>query len=514
MPPTKGARLLFESSKTATRYQIRPQDLSKIPVNTLCSYQNKSWSSSTTAPAAKRPISAYQQPSITIRSTTQLRHASSAPSEDLKHTPLHALHEEAGAKFGPFAGYDMPLTYPDQSHPESHLWTRQNASLFDVSHMVQHKISGPLAEEFLMTITPSSINTLSKHHSTLSCLLDENGGIVDDTVISRLGKDSFYFVTNAGCRETDLAYLTAQIKQFLTAKEIPNANSEENLKWHILNCHSLVALQGPKSQEVLQGFVYHDTEDNATDPDLSTLGFGESRWLQFTLPDGMNTPSLLVSRTGYTGEDGFEISIPPENGDSTELASAISKALLGAEQDGTKVVKWAGLAARDSLRLEAGMCLYGHDISTETTPPAAALGWIVGKDRRSDIASPVFNGQKTILEQLAKPKSMTERRVGFLVEKGPAAREGAQIVDLEKGEEVIGRITSGCPAPSLGGQNIAMGLIKNGYHKSGTKVGIKVRKGVRKAEVSKMPFVPSKFYRPDNKDKEQKEIKKEPTAQV
>ena len=109
---------------------------------------------------------------------------------------------------------------------------------------------------------------------------------------------------------------------------------------------------------------------------------------------------------------------------------------------------------------------------------------------------------------------MTERRVGFLVEKGPAAREGAQIVDLEKGEEVIGRITSGCPAPSLGGQNIAMGLIKNGYHKSGTKVGIKVRKGVRKAEVSKMPFVPSKFYRPDNKDKEQKEIKKEPTAQV
>jgi len=404
---------------------------------------------------------------------------------------------------GPFAGYSMPLEYPDQSHPESHRWTRSNASLFDVSHMVQHKLSGPLAEEFLMTITPSSISTLQKHHSTLSCLLDENGGIVDDTVITRLGRESFYFVTNAGCRKQDLAYIEAQMTQFLEAKAIPNSKSDENIKWHVLNCHSLVALQGPKSQEILQALVYHDTEDESgTSPDLSTLGFGESRWLQLTTEGEMNTPSLLVSRTGYTGEDGFEISIPSENGDSSALATTIAKAIIG----DSSIVRWAGLAARDSLRLEAGMCLYGHDISTATTPPMAGLGWIVGKDRRDESATPAFNGRSKILEHLSKPKSMPERRVGFLVEKGPAAREGAEIVDSEKGE-VIGKITSGCPAPSLEGQNIAMGLIKNGYHKSGTKVGVKVRKGVRKAEVAKMPFVANKFYRPDNKDGEKKELK-------
>lgn len=397
----------------------------------------------------------------------------------------------------------MPLEYPDQSHPESHRWTRENASLFDVSHMVQHKLSGPLAEEFLMTITPSSLNTMEKHHSSLSVLLNEDGGIVDDTVITRLGRDSFYFVTNAGCRETDLPYIEAEMRKFLESKGISSSKADDNVKWHVLNCHSLVALQGPKAQEVLQKLIYDDTEEQDYSPDLATLGFGESRWLQLTLPDGTNTPSLLITRTGYTGEDGFEISIPPENGDSTNLATAISKAFVG---DGS-VVRWAGLAARDSLRLEAGMCLYGHDISTATTPPMAALGWVVGKDRRSDAATPAFNGRSTILQHLTSPKSMTERRVGFLVEKGPAAREGAQIVDLDKGNEVIGKITSGCPAPSLNGQNIAMGLIKNGYHKSGTKVGVQVRKSVRQAEVSKMPFVSNKFYRPDSKDIEKKEVK-------
>ena len=371
-----------------------------------------------------------------------------------------------------------------------------------------------------MTITPSSLHTLAKHHSTLSVFLDANGGIVDDTVISRLGKDSFYFVTNAGCRETDLAYLEAQMKAFLESKGISGRDRDENLKWHVLTCHCLIALQGPKAQDVLQKFVYHDTEDTESEsgnPDLTTLGFGENRWLQFTLPDGTNTPSLLVSRTGYTGEDGFEISIPGENGDSTALATSIATAIVDAEVGGEKVVRWAGLAARDSLRLEAGMCLYGHDLSTESTPVLAGLGWVVGKDRRVEGASPIFNGQATILEQLAKPKSMKERRVGFLVEKGPAAREGTVIVSVgESGEEgdVIGRVTSGCPAPSLDGQNIAMGLIRNGFHKSGTKVGIKVRKGVRKAEVAKMPFVPNKFYRPDSKDLKKEEIKKEPTAQV
>lgn len=412
---------------------------------------------------------------------------------ELKRTPLYNVHTEAGAKMGPFAGFSMPLEYPDQSHPESHKWTRTNASLFDVSHMVQHKLSGPLAEEFLMTVTPTSIKGLEKHSSTLSVLLNKDGGIVDDTVITRIGRDSFYFVTNAGCREGDLEYLERSMKELLETK----GASKDQLTWHVLDHHALLALQGPRAAELLQSMVFRDPEDKDTDYDLETLGFGHSRWLQLTLPDGMNTPSLLISRAGYTGEDGFEISIPPENGDSTELATAIAKAFIG---DGS-VARWAGLAARDSLRLEAGMCLYGHDISTSTTPAEAALGWVVGKDRRDPAAGVKFNGQEKILAQLTSPKSMEVRRVGFTVEKGPAAREGAEIVDPEKDNEIIGKITSGVPSPTLGGQNIAMGLIKNGYHKSGTKVGIKIRKNIKQAEVSKMPFVPNKFYRPDLKGK-------------
>ncbi|EXJ81005.1 glycine cleavage system T protein [Capronia epimyces CBS 606.96] len=389
----------------------------------------------------------------------------------------------------PFANFSMPLEYPGQSHRDSHLWTRTNGSLFDVSHMVQHKLSGELAEEFLMTITPSAINEIEKHHSTLSCLLNKNGGIVDDTVITRIGKDSFYFVTNAGCREGDLAFIQAEMSEFLESKSAP----KDKINWHILDHHALVALQGPASAPLLQSLVFNDTEDESYDSSLDTLYFGTSRWLQLTLPEsGMNTPSLLISRTGYTGEDGFEISIPPENGDATELATSIAKALTA---DGSKV-RWAGLGARDSLRLEAGMCLYGHDLNDTITPPVAALGWLVGKSRRVENPTPPFNGHEIINKQLASPKTMPERRVGFLVEKGPAAREGAEIVDLENEDHVIGHVTSGCPSPSLGGQNIAMGYIKNGFHKKGTKVGIKVRKNVRKAEVAKMPFVESKFYRP------------------
>ena len=384
----------------------------------------------------------------------------------------------------------MPLEYKDQSHAESHKWTREKASLFDVSHMVQHMISGDLAEKFLMKITPSSINMLSAHTSTLSCLIqDPSGGMVDDTVITRLGADSFYFVTNAACRDDDLNFISDELTKFLDSAAV----TDDKIDWRTLDHHSLLALQGPLAAQVLQSSIFVDEDDKDIDTDLSTLHFGNSRYLQLTLKDETSTPPLLISRTGYTGEDGFEISIPGKHGDDSGLASMVAKTLIA---DGA-TVRWAGLAARDSLRLEAGMCLYGHDISLDTTPVSASLGWVVGKDRRSEDTA-AFNGAKTILEQLASPKKMAQRRVGFLIEKGPAAREGAAIVDPESGDS-IGKITSGLPSPTLGGQNIAMGLIKNGYHKKGTKVGIKVRKNVRKAEVARMPFVESKFYRPDLK---------------
>lgn len=312
----------------------------------------------------------------------QQRYAST--SESLKHTPLYDMHVADKAKMVDFANFSMPLTYPDQSQTESHKWTRENASLFDVSHMVQHKLSGPLACRFLETITPSAVRDIEKHTSTLSVLLDGNGGIVDDTVITRLGRDSFYFVTNAGCRETDIPFIDSQLESFLKTEKA----SSDQVTWHILDHHALLALQGPKAAEILQPLIFRDGEDDEignppsstppenthhtappahhttssrpnpvhiepqlparylynlwsyvppprafdyrsststsnipypvtpqlltwhprrqpADSDLSTLYFGQSRWLQLTIPSEctkegteLNTPSLLISRTG------------------------------------------------------------------------------------------------------------------------------------------------------------------------------------------------------------------------
>ncbi|KKY23968.1 putative glycine cleavage system t protein [Phaeomoniella chlamydospora] len=340
---------------------------------------------------------------------------------------------------------------------------------------VQNTLHGPGAEAFLMQITPTSVNELSNYTSTLSVLLDpETGGIVDDTVITRLGSDSFYFVTNAGCRDGDAKFLKAELKKF-------SERDDRGLNWETLDDYGLIALQGPKAAEVLQRF---------TDSDLGTLTFGQCRSISLTLPNGTQTPELLVSRTGYTGEDGFEISIPVDNTPETaDLPTKVTKALL---QD-TDTVRLAGLAARDSLRLEAGMCLYGHDISLLTTPPEASLTWVVSKARRSE-SSPSFNGASRILSQISSPKTMGRRRIGLDIEKGPPAREGAEIIDSET-EKAVGVVTSGLPSPTLGGKNIAMALVDNGYHKKGTKLKVKIRKNVKDAEVVKLPFVENKFYR-------------------
>jgi aminomethyltransferase len=508
MPPTTQSLARF----TQTLSKPKPSSVFEKVVATRCCYLPARTyfttpnlrSSTPSLPQSRKSLLKAQPRQITTR-----RASSASSSSELKKTPLYDLHASNNAKFGPFAGYTMPLTYPPESHVDSHLWTRSKASLFDVSHMVQHKLSGPLAEEFLMTITPSALDSLPKHTSTLSCLLQSEGGIVDDTVITRLGRDSFYFVTNAGRRQEDLTFIQDQMDAFLASKSKPSkADDEKPIVWHILNLHSLLALQGPLAAEILQPMVHSDPDDSTVDTDLSTMYFGHSRWFQLDLPatctkehTSLSTPSLLVSRTGYTGEDGFEISIPPENGSSVELAISIAKAFLSATLDkGEPVCKLAGLAARDSLRLEAGMCLYGHDIDESTTPPMAGLGWTVAKSRRGGSSSPAFNGKETIAEQLSSPKTMPRRRVGLTIQSGPAAREGATIVSLtEDGKEAekIGEVTSGCPSPSMGGKNIGMGYVKSGFHKSGTKVGVLVRGKLRTGEVVKMPFVESRFYRGD-----------------
>ena len=373
----------------------------------------------------------------------------------------------------PFGGFHMPVQYSSQSVSASHHFTRNHASLFDVSHMVQHRFSGPGSNAFLERVTPASIVRLETNRNTLSTLLwPVTGGIVDDTIITRLGPESFYVVTNAGCREKDLKYFEEQLEGF-------KKEGGGKVEWEVLEGWGLIALQGPLSEDILRSILVEPEETK-----LKELYFGQSKFIKVKLLSGEASSPLLVSRGGYTGEDGFEISIPPAE------AVAVTETLLQSATE--ENLQLAGLGARDSLRLEAGMCLYGHDLDDTTTPVEAALSWVIGKDRRT---SGGFHGSEVILRQLT-PKSkggsgVERRRIGLVIDGAPA-REGADIVD-EKGEK-IGNITSGCPSPALG-KNIAMGYIKDGFHKSGTDVEVVVRGKKRKAQVTKMPFVPSKYWK-------------------
>lgn len=388
----------------------------------------------------------------------------------LQKTALYDLHLAHGAKMVPFGGFQMPVQYSGLSVSESHKFTRTNASLFDVSHMVQRIFSGPDAAAFLQRVTPSNLEALPVNRSTLSALLHpETGGIVDDTVITKLAADSFYVVTNAACRDKDDAYLATQLASF--RGRVQHEKQDDK---------GLVALQGPLSAGILES-VLVDPESVA----LTKLHFGSCTTAKIRLL-GMDVSSpVLISRGGYTGEDGFEISVP-----SAQETVAVTEALLAV---GPGKLQFAGLGARDSLRLEAGMCLYGHDLDDTTTPVEGGLGWIIPKERRA--AGAGYHGAELISRQLV-PRSkgglgVERRRVGLVVDGAPA-REGAEIVSKEG--DKIGKVTSGCPSPTLG-KNIAMGYIKDGLHKSGTEVDVVVRGRKRKATVTKMPFVDTKYWK-------------------
>ncbi len=389
----------------------------------------------------------------------------------LRKTPLYDLHLAHGAKMVPFGGFHMPVQYASRSVKASHIFTRTKASLFDVSHMVQRHVSGPGAAAFLKTVTPSNTDNLAVHHSTLSALLwKDTGGICDDTVITRLGPELFYVVTNAACRDKDDEFFRSEMAAHQHA--LKAVHHEELAGW------GLLALQGPLSRDILHE-VLADKE-----VDLPSLFFGSSLFARIWLRDGELSEPLLISRGGYTGEDGFEISVPPQE------TVAVAETLL--EAGTPDRLQLAGLGARDSLRLEAGMCLYGHDLDDTTTPVEAGLSWIIPKERRDDRS---FNGAGVVLQQI-KPKSkggsgVERRRVGLVVSGAPA-REGAQIVSADG--DVLGAVTSGCPSPTLG-KNIAMGYVKDGFHKAGTALGVLVRGKRRDAVVVKMPFVETKYWK-------------------
>nr|POE47548.1 putative aminomethyltransferase, mitochondrial [Quercus suber] len=425
--------------------------------------------SPSTKPEARRRFTSAAQPSPPMYSP-----------DKLGKTGLYDLHIQHGAKMVPFSDYSMPVQYSDLSVGESHAWTREKCSIFDVGHMVQYHLEGSGAEAFMEALTPASLKDLKPGQSTLSVLLHPNtGGIADDCIITRLEKGPkhlFYLVTNAGCREKDYAYLSAAIEKWES-----NKNPSVRLR-HLESLegepYGLIALQGPLAAECLQSVLATNCKI-----DMPTWFFGSAKHITVALPSGESLP-IVATRGGYTGEDGFELSIHPAQ------TIAVTTQLMTTA--GADKLRLAGLGARDSLRLEAGMCLYGHDLDDTTTPVEAGLSWLVPKARRSGKESR-FNGAETIIPQLTPTSKggagVSRRRVGLVVEGAPA-REGAEIVDVSG--KTIGKITSGCPSPTMK-KNIAMGYIQEGLHKAGTEVQVVVRGKPRKAVVTKMPFVPAKY---------------------
>ncbi|KAK9864651.1 hypothetical protein WJX84_008674 [Apatococcus fuscideae] len=352
-----------------------------------------------------------------------------ASDADLLKTPLYDLHVKEGGKMVPFAGWSMPIQYKD-SMMDSVKNCRKNAAMFDVSHMCGLTFKGKNTIPFLEGLVVGDIKSIEDGSGSYSIFTNENGGIIDDTVISKVSDDEVYLVVNAGCREKDLAHLNEQLKKY----------KDGGVEMIQHDDRSLLALQGPAAMEILQPM---------TDLDLSKLYFSHFRKI-----DIKGIPCFLA-RTGYTGEDGFEISIPNEK--AVELAEALM------ENDKLRL---AGLGARDSLRLEAGLCLYGNDLTDETTPVEASLTWTIGKNRRDACD---FLGGEIIKKQLAD-KTPT-RRIGF-VSSGAPARQHIEIFSNEG--ERIGEVCSGAFSPTLG-QNVAMAYVPRKYTKTGTEFKVEVR---------------------------------------
>lgn len=363
-------------------------------------------------------------------------------SADILHkTPLHALHVSLGGKMVPFAGYDMPVQYDGMGVLKEHMHTRSHAGLFDVSHMGQAILTGKDGDpaRALEKIVPGDIAGLSAGQMRYTVLLNERGGIVDDLMVTRWDERTLLLVVNAACKDKDFAYIRAQI------------GGETTLDY--LGDRALLALQGPKAEAVLATLI----------PDAAHLFFMTSFK---TVYKGQ---SLYISRSGYTGEDGYEISLP------AGFAENFTRELLANEK-----VKLIGLGARDSLRLEAGLCLYGHDLDEETTPVEANLKWTIAKRRREEAN---FAGAEVILQQLAEG---TKRlRVGLKPEGKAPVREGTEV---HLGGKKIGTVTSGGFGPTADAP-VAMAYVETVHAKNGTVLDALVRGTARPCAVAPTPFI-------------------------
>jgi aminomethyltransferase len=364
--------------------------------------------------------------------------------------PLDAWHRARGARMVPFAGYDMPIQY--DGIVAEHNWTRESAGLFDVSHMGQLLLSGPDLDAAVEAVLPIDLSTLKLGQQRYSLLLDEDGGVLDDLMVSRW-PDALYLVVNGATKWDDLGTLREALPDDITINHLDD--------------RALLALQGPKAAEAL---ARHATGEYP----LSALTF--MKFGKFNLAGH----DVTIARAGYTGEDGFEISLPAE-------AAAEVADLLCAEPE----VKPIGLGARDSLRLEAGLPLYGHDMSPETSPIEAGLIFGINKRRRapSEQGGGGFPGAERIIREINEGTS--RKWIGLTIEGRLPAREGAEVF---AGAEKVGTVTSGGFSPTLGAP-IAMAYVASNHAATGTALEIEVRGKRLAATVSPTPFVPHRYYR-------------------
>jgi aminomethyltransferase len=362
---------------------------------------------------------------------------------ELLTLPLDGWHRASGARMVPFAGYAMAVQY--EGVMAEHNWTRTNAGLFDVSHMGQLTFHGESVDRALETLLPGELQLLKDGRLRYSMLLDDDGGILDDLMATRRG-DHFYVVVNGATKHGD-------IEQF--RRRLPQSIVLDHMKEQ-----ALLALQGPRAAEVLEELA----------PGASDLSFMQGA--AFTVA---GTPAW-ISRSGYTGEDGFEISV------AATAVVGVADALVAND-----AVRPIGLGARDSLRLEAGLPLYGHDLDTHTTPVMADLQFAIGKRRRAEGG---FAGDMRILAELAN--GAPQKRVGLGIEGRQPVREGALIIDAEGNE--VGRITSGTFSPTLQ-RPIAMGYVASHLAEPGTALKLEQRSKLFDARVTAMPFVPHRYHR-------------------
>jgi aminomethyltransferase len=368
----------------------------------------------------------------------------------LRSTPLHALHLELGARMVPFAGYSMPVQYPAGLMAE-HQHTRQAAGLFDVSHMGQLRLEGPDAAAAFETLMPVDVIGLAPGKQRYGLLLTEEGTVIDDLMFVNRGKDLFVIV-NGACKEGDIAHIQQRIGSRCKVTPMPE--------------RALLALQGPKAVDALKRLV----------PGVEQLVFMTGGAFDWQGAD------LFVTRSGYTGEDGFEISIDGSR------AESFARALLSQPE-----VQPIGLGARNSLRLEAGLCLYGNDIDTTTTPVEAALNWAMQKVRRTGgERAGGFPGADKVLGQLDGTVPVERKRVGLIALERVPVREHTELQDASGRK--VGEVTSGLLGPTID-KPVAMAYVATEHSKPGTRLNAIVRGKPVPMEVSPMPFVPQRYHR-------------------